>query len=205
MITIPTWGDRRNIRVGLLGGSFNPFHQGHLQLARRALKVLQLDQVWLMVSPGNPLKVGTEMASFAERYQNVQKAIDGRHIIATDIESRFHTRYSCDTLKILHQRFPKCKFVWLMGADGWSQMALWSRWHDILRLTPIAIFPRPAYIYTALNSKVAQWAYHYRLPVRYASILADCQPPAWIFIPSPVNGISATALRAQARKKLETL
>lgn len=196
MITIPTWGDQRSVRVGLLGGSFNPFHQGHLQLARRALTVLQLDQVWLLVSPGNPLKKGQDMAPFDERYHNVKEAVDNRRIIASDFECRIHTHYSRDTLKTLRQRFPNCKFVWLMGADGWSQMGLWSRWQDILQLVPIAIFPRPAYIYTALNGKVAQWARNYRLPIRSVSLLADCRPPAWIFVPSPVNAISATAIRA---------
>lgn len=202
MISIPTWGDQRNIKVGILGGSFNPVHSGHLQLARRAFTILQLDQVWLMVSPGNPLKTGKEMASFSERFQGVQKCVDGRHIIATDIESRLHTRYSYDTLKKLYQRFPNCKFVWLMGADGLSQMAFWSRWQKILRLVPIAIFPRPPYIYKALNGKAAQWARSYRLSSQKASVLASYKPPAWVFVPSPENKISATALRAQGRSGL---
>lgn len=205
MISIPTWGDQRNIKVGLLGGSFNPVHTGHLQLAYRALTVLQLDQVWFMVSPGNPLKVGKEMASFTERYQRVKDRVDGRHMIATDIERRLRTRYSYDTLKKLCQRFPNCKFVWLMGADGLAQMTLWSRWKAILQLVPMAIFPRPSYIYKALNGKPAQWARSYRLPVRKVSILANCNPPAWIFVPSSENEISATALRAQRKARLLSL
>ncbi len=202
MISIPTWGDRRSIKVGLLGGSFNPFHYGHLQLAKKALTILQLDQIWLLVSPGNPLKVGKEMASFTERYQRVKEAVDGRHIIATDIENRLHTCYSYDTLQTLCQRFPNCNFVWLMGADGLSQMALWLRWKDILNLVPIAIFPRPSYIYKALNGSVAQWARSYRLPMQNVSILANCNPPAWVFILSSENTISATALRARGKSGL---
>ncbi|MDI2090855.1 nicotinate-nucleotide adenylyltransferase [Commensalibacter oyaizuii] len=203
MIAIPTWGDRRRIRVGLFGGSFNPIHEGHLQLADRALKFLRLDQVWLMVSPGNPLKVGTDMAPFEERYQKVKANLSGRRLIATDIESRLHTRYSCDTIKIVQQRFPCCKFVWLMGADGLAQMALWSHWQEILRLVPMAVFPRPSYIYTALKGQAAQWARETRLPSRYSTILADCKAPAWVFVPAPENTISATALRLQQKQLLE--
>lgn len=195
MLSIPTWGDHRNIRIGLLGGSFNPVHNGHLELAYCALKMLQLDQVWLMVSPGNPLKAGTDMEPFLARYKRVKGMVDGRRIIATDIENRFNTRYSWDTLRILHQRFPRCKFVWLMGADGLAQMALWSHWRDIFYQLPIAIFPRPTYIYTALKGQAAQWAKRYRLPSRCMGMLADCEPPAWVFVPASENPISATALR----------
>lgn len=197
MPSIPTWGDQRNIRVGLLGGSFNPVHKGHLELANRALTALRLDQVWLMVSPGNPLKVGTDMESFSTRYERVKKAVDGRRILATDIENRFNTCYSWDTLKKLHQRFPKCKFIWLMGADGLAQMTLWSHWRDIFYQLPIAIFPRPTYIYTALKGQAAQWANQYRLPSRCMGMLADCKPPAWVFVPASENPISATMLRSQ--------
>lgn len=198
MTIIPTWGDRRNIRVGLFGGSFNPIHEGHLQLARSALKFLQLDQVWMMVSPGNPLKANhTDMAPFDQRYQGALQYVDGRRLIATDIETRIHTRYSCDTISTLKQRFPCCKFVWLMGADGLAQMALWSHWQEILKIVPMAVFPRPSYIYSALNGQAAQWARRTRLPSRYAIILADQQPPVWVFVPAPENSISATALRRQ--------
>lgn len=203
MISIPTWGDRRNIRVGLFGGSFNPIHEGHLQLANRALKFLRLDQVWLMVSPGNPLKVGTEMAPFQERLELVQQRVSGRRLIPTDIECRLNTRYSCDTIQLLQQRFPCCKFVWLMGADGLAQMALWSHWQEILKVVPMAVFPRPSYIYSALNGQAAQWARRTRLPSRYSTILADFQPPAWVFVPAPENSISATALRQQRKQLLE--
>lgn len=201
MTLIPTWGDRRNIRVGLFGGSFNPIHEGHIQLAQRALKFLQLDQVWLMVSPGNPLKAShTDMAPFDKRYQGAIKCVDGRRLIATDIETRIHTRYSCDTISLLQQRFPLCRFVWLMGADGLAQMALWSHWQEILAIVPMAVFPRPPYIYSALNGQAAQWARRSRLPSRYATILADLQPPAWVFVPAPENSISATALRRQRKE-----
>lgn len=197
MIEIPTWGDRRHIRIGLYGGSFNPFHKGHLKLAKMALTQLQLDQVWLMVSPGNPLKRGSFMAPFGERYQRVKQNTDARRLIATDIEKRLGTRYSCDTIEILQTRFPRSHFVWLMGADSLAQMALWSHWKEIVRLVPMVIFPRPSYIFPALKGKAACCLKKARYPDRYAPVIANMKAPAWIFMQTPQTNISATALRNQ--------
>ncbi len=187
------------MRVGLLGGSFNPAHQGHLQLARRALTQLRLDQVWLLVSPGNPLKPAAGMASPGERLAGAQRLVDGRRIIATDIERALGTRYTVDTVAMLRRRFPRVSFVWLMGADGLADLPRWRRWQRIARLVPFAVVPRPTYNHAALAGRAAARLRHARRPARESPLLAARHGPAWIFLPAPQNGISATALRARAQ------
>ena len=121
------------MRVGLLGGSFNPAHSGHRHVADIARARLRLDQVWLMVSPANPLKPARGMAPLSDRLASAQAIGDGRHVLATDIEARLGTRHTVDTLARLRTRFPRASFVWLMGADNLVQFHRWGRWRDILR------------------------------------------------------------------------
>src|SRR5258708_2887518 len=125
---LPRFGDRRRMRVGLLGGSFNPAHAGHRHVVELARKRLVLDQVWLLVSPGNPLKPRKGMAPLADRLRGARKICDGRRVIATAIEATIGTRYSVDTLRLLRQRFPLVHFVWIMGADLLTQLPHWRRW-----------------------------------------------------------------------------
>lgn len=200
-LTLPPTGDRRRTRIGLLGGSFNPAHEGHLQLARRALSQLRLDQVWLLVSPGNPLKPAAGMAPLAERLAGARRLVDGRRIIATDIERQLHTRYTVDTLALLRRRFPNACFVWLMGADGLADLPRWRRWRRIVRLTPFAVLPRPTYNRSALAGKAAVRLRQARRPAREAPLLARQHGPCWIFLPAPQNDISATALRARRKQE----
>lgn len=162
-------------------------------LARRRLR---LDQVWLLVSPGNPLKTGTEMASFQARLRSAQRIADGRRVIATDLETKMRTRYSVDTLHGLQRRFPRVRFVWLIGADNLLQLPRWRRWMDIVRHVPLAVLPRPPYTLRALSGRAACRLRHARRPAQAASILSLCEPPAWIFLPAPENPLSATAMRA---------
>jgi nicotinate-nucleotide adenylyltransferase len=144
-VTPNRFGDRRRIRIGILGGSFNPAHEGHLHIARAALRRLRLDQVWLLVSPGNPLKRGTDMAPLAERLASAARLADGRRIIATDIERHFRACTTRHSLAELQRRFPRAHFLWLMGADNLVQLPRWHRWLDIVRSIGFAVLPRPAY------------------------------------------------------------
>ncbi|GBR33708.1 nicotinate-nucleotide adenylyltransferase [Kozakia baliensis] len=194
-MSIPTYGDQRNVAIGLLGGSFNPAHPGHLQLARYALRHLKLDQVWLMVSPGNPLKARAGMAPFVDRLASARMIADGRRIIATDIESRLHRRYTVETVALLRQRFPRARFVWLMGADGLASFTRWRRWRKLAHLVPIVVVPRPGSNVPALTGKAAHVLGHFRQPACRAPILKFYKGNAWTFLPAPQNGISATALR----------
>jgi nicotinate-nucleotide adenylyltransferase len=185
------------MRVGLLGGSFNPAHGGHLHVARIALRRLKLDQIWLMVSPGNPLKPERGMAPMDERLCSAQGIADGRRIVATGIESHLHTRYTVDSLRELRRRFPNTRFVWLMGADNLVQLPDWNEWMEIARHTVFAVLPRPTYNHRALAGLAAQRLRPSRRLERCAPALAGLAAPAWVFLPAPQNTQSATAIRAR--------
>lgn len=164
-------------------------------LARRALRALRLDQVWLMVSPGNPLKPRKGMAPFRVRLASAERIADGRRIVATDIESRLGQRFTVKTVGLLKQRFPHVRFVWLMGADGLAQLSHWKRWRRLAAMVPIAVLPRPGSVSPALRGAAASVLRHQRRPSRESPMLAERKGNAWTFLSAPQNDISATALR----------
>ncbi len=184
------------MRIGILGGSFNPAHEGHAHVARLARRLLRLDQVWLLVSPGNPLKPRRDMAPFAERLASARRIGDGRRVVATDMEAAMGTRFTVDTLHGLRRRFPQARFVWLMGADNLGQLPRWRRWTDIVRAMPMAVLPRPSYNHRALAGQAARRMRRARVPARAASALALHALPVWTFLPVSENAASATAIRA---------
>ena len=194
-LSIPRYGHRHGLRVGLLGGSFNPAHEGHLHVARQAMTHLGLDQLWLMVSPGNPLKPSNGMAPFAQRLASAERIADGRRIIATDIEQRLGTRYTKDTMRALAQLFPAQKFVWLMGADNLSQLPRWGNWLRIMHAMPMLVLPRPGATRPALAGQAALRFRKHRLPARAGLCLPMAAAPCWILLPVKENPASATALR----------
>ena len=178
------------MRIGLLGGSFNPAHAGHRHIAEAFARALRLDQVWLLVSPGNPLKPASGMAPFAQRLASARRIADGRRIIATDIEARLHTRYTADTLRALCQRHPRTHFVWLMGADGFAELPRWRRWTTLISLAPIAVHARLGSDRAALAGVAAHRWRRLRQPARQLA------PPGWAFLALARHGASASALRA---------
>ncbi len=151
--------------------------------------------MWLLVSPGNPLKPTHGMAKLADRLRTARAIADGRRIVATDIERHLHTRYTADTLTALRRRFPQMRFVWLMGADNLRQMPRWQRWMRIARAMPIAVHPRPSYNERALAGQAAHRLRRFRHPARTASSLADMGAPAWTFLAEQQSTLSATQLR----------
>jgi nicotinate-nucleotide adenylyltransferase len=189
-------GDARRRRIGLLGGSFNPAHHGHAHVARVALHALGLDEVWLMVSPGNPLKPAKGMAPFAERLASAREVADGVRIIATDIEQKLGSRYTYRTLALLRQRFRWARFVLILGADNLIQLPRWRRWQEMLRQTPLAVLPRPGYSRAALHGQAASVMRHRRR--RAASLLKSrwTAGAPWCFVPAAERAISATQIRA---------
>jgi nicotinate-nucleotide adenylyltransferase len=193
--SIPRYGNHYRLRVGLLGGSFNPAHEGHLHIARQAMRHLRLDQLWLMVSPGNPLKPANGMAPFSQRLASAQKIADGRRIIATDIEQRLGTRYTRDTMRMLTQRFPAQEFIWLMGADNLLQLPRWGNWLWIMHAMPMLVLPRPGATRPALAGQAALRFRKHRLPARAGLCLPMAAAPRWILLPVKENSASATALR----------
>ena len=188
----------RRARVGLLGGSFNPAHVGHLHIARLALERLGLDEVWWLVSPGNPLKPVAGMAPLAERFASAA-ARAGGGMRVTDIERELGTRYTAEMLPRLQARYPRFSFVWLMGADNLAQIPAWKDWSLIFHTVPVAVFARPHYLERALSGAASARFRDGRLPERAARSLARHRPPAWIFIHSRLVAASASAIRAQKR------
>ena len=188
----PAWAGRT---VGLLGGSFNPPHAGHLHDSLLALRSLGLDQVWWLVSPQNPLKSRAGMTPFAQRLAAARRFVRHPRIVVSDIEAKLGTRYTADTLNQLKQRYPRTRFIWLMGADNMIQIRQWQRWQDIFRAVPVAVFDRPPYS-TRVESSVAVSRFAAaRLKSQNQTGLIYATPPAWAFFHTPLKDVSSTALR----------
>lgn len=187
---------RPGLAVGLLGGSFNPAHDGHLHISREALKRLGLDQVWWMVSPQNPLKPQAGMAAFADRVAAARRVARDPGIRVVDIENRLGTTQTATTLERLCAAMPSTRFVWLMGADNLATIHRWYRWNKIFTTVPLAVFARPTYDSKALAGVAATRFAKARVPERDASALAWKTPPAWMFLAIRRHAASATAIRA---------
>ena len=182
--------------IGLLGGSFNPAHEGHLDISTHALKRLGLDEVWWMVSPQNPLKSSDGMAPLTQRLASARRVVKGHpKIRVTPLESALGTQYTAETLAALNRRFPHVRFVWLMGADNLIQIERWQDWQEIFNRVAVAVLDRPTYSKGALASKAARRFARDRIPEQRAKALVRTELPAWVFLHGPLNSLSATALR----------
>lgn len=191
----------RGLTIGLMGGSFNPAHDGHRHVALWALRSLRLDFAWWLVSPGNPLKPSADMAPLADRLEGARVAAAGHpRVVVTAIEGELGTRYTADTLAALRRRFPRTRFVWLMGADNLAQIPRWRDWEAIFATTPIAVFGRPRYSMRALGGQAARRFARRRVRARRAGALARLETPAWVFIPCPLHPASSTAIRQGAAR-----
>jgi nicotinate-nucleotide adenylyltransferase len=183
----------KGLRIGLLGGSFNPAHEGHLHVSEVGLEMLGLDYVWWLVSPQNPLKPATGMAPFDKRLAGARALARHRRIRVTGIESELGTQFTIDTVAALTRRFPQLRFVWLMGSDNLEDFQRWRRWPEIAARLPIAVVIRPGSTLAPLYAKVAQRLARARL--RDGRHIADASPPAFTIIDAPRNALSATAIR----------
>lgn len=180
------------LRVGLLGGSFNPAHPGHVHISLEALRRLHLDKIIWLVSPANPLKDPQTLAAFEKRYRYAKKLVSHPDIIVSAYEQRHNLRYTWESIKHLQQHFPQHQFIWLMGGDNLASFHRWQGWKDIACAVPIAVLDRAPFATAALRSHAAQWMSPYR---RYYRTLASSAPPAWDYVPIRRNGESATHLR----------
>ncbi len=183
-------------RIGLLGGSFNPAHEGHLHISRLALKRLRLDAVWWLVSPQNPLKPETGMAALPDRLAAARALISDRRILATDIERRLGTRFTVDTVAALRARCPGARFVWLIGADNLIELPRWHRWTELFGHVPIAVFARRPYSFRALSGQAALRFARFRIAEARAGAIAGHAPPVWVFLHCRAHPAAATAIRA---------
>jgi len=190
------------VRVGLLGGSFNPAHAGHRHIAELALKLLCLDEVWLLVSSQNPLKPVAGMAPLPERLASARAVAAGnRRLRVSALETRLGTTYTADTIAGLKIRFPTTRFVWLMGADNLAQMQRWARWDRIFAAVPVAILARGPYSARMLATKAAHRFQYCRSGAEGARSLCAKAPPAWVFLHIRRHPASSTAIRGQNRSK----
>ena len=191
------------MRVGLFGGSFNPAHEGHAHVAETALTRLRLDKVIWLVSPQNPLKSAAESASLDARMTSARAMARGPRMIVSDVEKRAGSHYTIDVLRILKQRYPAVRFVWVMGGDNLGILHGWRGWVNILREMPVAVIARPGTEMKSRSSPGARRFAFARLSSREAPRLAECAPPAWLYIRAPFNFASSTALRARLRAQTQ--
>ena len=188
-------------RIGLLGGSFNPAHDGHLEISQEALRRLGLDRVWWLVSPQNPLKSRDGMAPMAERLAAARSVAAERRIVVTGLEAVLGTAYTADTLQALARLLPRVRFVWLMGADNLIQVHHWQDWQQIFNTVAVAVFDRPSYAFKALSGRAALSFARYRLDEGSARRLAEERAPAWVFMRCRLNPQSATDIRAASDRR----
>lgn len=186
---------RTGMTIGLLGGSFDPAHGGHAHVTREALKRFGLDEVWWLVSPGNPLK-DRGPAPMADRLARARAVMQHPAVQVTDLESRLGTRYTFRTLAALVDAYPGVQFVWLMGADNLATFHRWEDWREIMSLVPVGILARPGQRVSARTSRAARHFRRYRLRGREAKRLAHAKAPAWCFVNVPMNKASSTRIRA---------
>ena len=183
------------MRIGLLGGSFNPPHRAHRAVSLFAIKRLRLDRVWWLVTPGNPLKDQDTLRDLEARTEAARRVADDPRIEVSCLESVIGTRYTVDTINYLRRRASGLRFVWIMGADNLAQFHRWQNWQRIANQVPIAVIDRPPQSFRALTAPAAQALARYRLPENEARRLADHRPPAWVFLTGLKMNLSSTGLR----------
>ena len=190
---IPPYTD--GMRIGLLGGSFNPPHAAHRAISLFAIKRLQLDRVWWLVSPGNPLKRARGPHDTAARAAAARAVAQDPRIDVSCLEAVIGTRYTVDTISYLRRRCAGARFVWIMGADNLAQFHRWENWQRIAAEVPIAVIDRPPQSFRALAAPAAQALADYRIPESKARTLAASAPPAWVFLTGLKLNLSSTVLR----------
>ena len=182
-------------KIGLLGGSFNPAHHGHLSISKIALRRLGLNQIWWIVSPRNPLKEYDFLYDFEERVFSARKIINTNNISISKLELNAQIKYTIGTLEYLRTRYHRSRFVWIMGADNLNQFHLWKEWEKIIRLMPIAIIDRPSSSLNVTSSVFANKYRAYRIDEADSSQLIYYKKPAWVFMHTKLNYQSSSQLR----------
>lgn len=184
------------MRIGLLGGSFDPAHEGHAHITREAIRRFGLDRVWWLVSPGNPLKsVGP--APMEQRIRWARQVMPDPRVDITGIEEALGTRHTAQTLRRLRQVYPGVSFVWLMGADNMAQLHRWDSWREIMAMVPVGVLARPGSRMRARNSVAARIFAQDRLLSESARLLPRIAPPVWCFVDVPMVDLSSSAIRAR--------
>ena len=184
------------MRIGLFGGTFDPPHAAHRAASLIAMKRLNLERVWWLVTPGNPLKDSRGLAPLDERIAAARALARHPRIEVTGLEAEIGAHYTYDTIRYLLARCPGVRFVWIMGADNLRTFHRWQKWRDIAAMVPIAVIDRLGPSLYATAGSAGQALARYRLPDSQAKSLADHRPPAWIYLHGLKSPLSSTALRA---------
>lgn len=189
--------------IGVLGGSFNPAHSGHLHVSREAKRRLRLKEVWWLVSPHNPLKAKSELADYAARLAGAKKiSAKTPFIRVLDLEQRWGTRYTVDTLTRLKRCYPRARFIWLMGADNLASFHRWKRWQKIFQLVPLVIFDRAPYSHRALHVRSALRFAGFRWNERQLGVLSCSALPAWGYVAMRRDPTSSTEIRKEKTTRI---
>ncbi len=182
-------------RIGIMGGSFNPVHAGHAIVAEAALKRLDLDQLWWLVTPGNPLKQHNGLAPLAVRIEACRRLAKNPRMKVTGFEAELGSPYTAVTLQFLQRRYPAIQFVWVMGADNLASFDRWQNWQGIAASMPIAVVDRPGWRHKAMASKAAKALFKARISEQQAKTLIEHKAPAWVFLTTRLSNLSSTVLR----------
>ena len=198
-VRLPPFGDGE--RIGLLGGSFNPPHEGHLLASRLALTRLGLNRVWWMASPGNPLKSRFDLAALHARLAASRALVDDPRIVVTGFESEIGSNFTIDAVRHLKAHAGLARFVWIMGADNLAQFHRWRNWREIAATFPMLVVDRPGSSFSPLSSRAGQALARWRRPEREALALASQTAPAWVFLHGPRSAQSSSALRRRPSER----
>ena len=188
----------QGLRIGLLGGSFDPPHSGHMHISKWAIKEFSLDRIWWLVSPGNPLKKDAP-ADLDRRLSACNKLVNHPKVIVTDLESVFNTRYTAQTLTSLKSQYRGVRFVWLMGADNLAEFHKWDRWQDIMHMLPVGVMARPNQQLAANCSPAARIFRESRLSARSSTALPFKEAPSWSLLTGPMDDESSSKIRAKGK------
>ena len=190
------------MRIGLFGGSFNPVHEGHLLVAEQTMQKLQLDALWVLVTPGNPLKNHNDLAPLQDRVQAARAVMTHPRIRVTGFEAAHGFTYSWQTIRFLTESLKDRHFVWIMGADNMVDFHRWERWRDIAAMVPIAVYVRPGSSRRAPASRAAMALARYRIDEADAGRLASLPPPAWVYLHGLMSSLSSSAIRARRHREI---
>jgi len=189
-----------NTNIGLLGGSFNPAHKGHIYVSDLALKIFNLNQVWWLVTPQNPLKENAQKGTYDFRLSTANKLKKSYKIKVLSLEYNIGTKFSYDTIKVLKKSLPNINFFWIIGADNLCDMHLWYKWKKIFRLCPVVVFNRPGYTKKALFSKTAHFFWSNKVDSNKIRVCKNYSLPLWTFVNKRMVNHSSSAIRTKKNR-----
>lgn len=186
---------RKNMKIGLLGGSFNPAHEGHIYISEQALRLFGLDEIWWLVTPQNPLKKMKTNDTLIKRLNFAKKLVKNSKIRIDSVENKYKNNFTANTLKNIINRYKGTKFIWLMGADNLDEFHKWYQWQTIYSIIPIAVFDREYYSYSVFNSIAGKRYFNKLHKTKNSQSIFKSKLPSWRFLRIHKNSLSSTKIR----------